>query len=500
MNVLQLGPDNWAKKYEIPKSIDWEFNNYTPEEKHNYNVVIISGENHLSDQDWETLQWRVDPYNVIYLPGALIHLSPAAKHFLRCQAATENLDDPQTIINNLPRQYFWGQSGIRFAPSSLMLLTDRLQFIHYLDAGHLLLKADTNDEWVNIGSYKNNIFLDPNRLIKLWLEYQTQNIEIRLRVFLQYSDSGGDGDPNDSFILNIDSLNEVQLPIKFTDSVRYVNISVEVRGNGSLKLGVLHSRWSREGKGEFITGGQRIVNPSNREDVAVYFNPGDLKPPLNVYFSGARGLEGFEAFPLFRNLHAPTILVTDMRLEVGQFYTTSYMEEEIKKFICYYLDKLGFNKKQLIMNGISMGTYPAMKLGAQLGAYAINVAKPLANLGLIAKRGRLERPEGFETIFDMDNQLVTHLKRTDLDQLDQNFWHAFNHCDLSQTRLFVGYMENDDYDNQAIEYLRQSPAVAKAKQFATKGFAGRHNDDPSINSWFVGRLTQMLKYDFGRDD
>lgn len=83
---------------------------------------------------------------------------------------------------------------------------------------------------------------------------------------------------------------------------------------------MLHSRWGRDGAGNFIAGGQRIVNPQTRDDIAYYFNPGDLKPPLNVYFSGAREAEGFEAYFLFKGLKAPMLLFTDMRLNIGQFY------------------------------------------------------------------------------------------------------------------------------------------------------------------------------------
>lgn len=498
MNVLQIGPVNWADKFEIPESIKWEFNNFPPKKKHFYNVVIVTGKNELSDREWQRLQWLVDPYNVIYQVGIQDYLTPAAQHFLKCQAAIKTSKSPQEIIAALPRQHFFGQSGIRFAPRSLMLLMDRLNTTEFLDAGHLKVTVDTKDRWESIGTYKNNLYLDADRLIKLWLEYQTSGVAVRLRVFIQ--PSGSDGDPKDSFILTLDSLSEIQLPINLVSYHRYASISLEVNGKGWLKIGTLHSRWARDGRGEFIAGGQRIVNPETREDIAYYFNPGDLRPPLNVYFSGARSLEGFEAYPLFRGTHTPTILVTDMRLEVGQFYTTEFMENKTKEVIKHYLDQLGFDKSQLIMNGISMGTYPAIKLGAQLGAYAINVAKPLANLGLIAKRGRLERPEGFETIFDMDNQLVPCLNENCLMQLDDQFWAAFNQCDLSQTRLFVGYMTNDDYDNQAIKKFQSSPAVAKAKQFSKQGFAGRHNDDPSINYWFMGRLNQMLRHDFGREN
>lgn len=496
MNILQIGPVNWADQYQLPKSIQWEFNDYPSDKKHNYNAVLVTGKNKLTDDNWCQLQWQVDPYNVIYLAGIKDQLSLAARHFLKYQAAISSTDQPQTIIDNLPKQYFFGQSGMRFAPTNLLPQMNNIQTFELQDADHLLITTDTKEKWQSIGNYKTNVYLDPDRLIKFWLEYQTDHLAVRLRIFIQ--PSGGNGDPADSFILSLNSLDEVQLPIKMSKEIRFAAVGLEVKGKGKLRLGPLHSRWARAGRGEFITGGQRIVNPANREDIAYYFNPGDLRPPLNVYFSGARGKEGFEAYPLFRNMHTPTILFTDMRLEVGQFYTTSFMEKNIKKIILKYLAQLGFDKSQLIMNGISMGTYPAMKLGAQLGPYAINVAKPLANLGLIAERGRLERPDTFATIFDVDNQLLPSLKLSQLQKLDQQFWQSFEKTDLSQTRLFVGYMKDDDYDNRTIEYLRHSHSIANAKQFSTNGFAGRHNDDPTITTWFVDRLNQLLRDDFER--
>ena len=42
-------------------------------------------------------------------------------------------------------------------------------------------------------------------------------------------------------------------------------------------------------------GGQRFTD-EKRDEFIHYFNPGDMKPPLNVYFSGYRPAEGFEGY------------------------------------------------------------------------------------------------------------------------------------------------------------------------------------------------------------
>lgn len=498
MNVLQLGTFNWAKEYNIPEGITWEFNAFPQKSKkeHGFNLVIITGQYELTAQQWRKLQWLVDPYNVRYLPGVPEHMSTAGQHFIKCDAGQVITENIQKFIDHLQERFFWGQSGIRILPTQLLPKMSVIESYQIQDAGHVAMMIDTDDQWQNIGTYKSNIYLDPQRLIKLWLEYQSKNVQVRLRAFIQ--PLGGDGNPQDVHILNFnDSQMEQELPIKITNVPRYASISVEVKGKGLFILGILHSRWSRDGAGEFLTGGQRIINSQLHEDIAYYFNPGDLKPPLNVYFSGARELEGFEAFPLFRNFHTPTILFTDMRLSVGQFYTTEAVQRQIKRVIMETLDQLGFTKGQLIMNGISMGAYPALKLGAEIGSYAINVAKPLGNLGLIAKRGHIERPGSFDTIFDVANRL-TSLDLDHLDELDDNFWGHFDQNDLSKTRLFVAYMEDDDYDNQTINRLRSSQAVRHAREFVYKGFPGRHNDNSAVNHWFINRLSHILVHDFNR--
>lgn len=497
MNVLQIGPENWAEKYQLPDDMKWEFNAFPAPKKHGYDVVLVTGRNSLSKEDWSKLQWQVDPYHVLYLPSRAGELTKEAYSFLKMQAAKEIMDDPQTVIDFLPRRYFFGQSGIRYSPLALMPLMDRIQSYQVLDSGHIMMTIDSGGKWSNIGTYKNGFFLDPNRIIKLWLTYQASGLAVRLRVFIQ--PANGDGDPKDSFILDASSMEELPLPIKVKNESRYANVNLEVKGKGTLKLGILHSRWGREGAGEFFAGGKRIVDQQTREDIAYFFSPGDLRPPLNVYFAGARSLEGFEAYPMFRYTKAPALLFTDMRLDIGQFYTGKYFEEKIKTVILDHLKRLGFDRSQLTMNGISMGTHGAMKYGAQLGAYAINVAKPIGNLGWVAERGRLERPY-FETIYDIDNQLVSRLDKNSLEQLDRDFWTEFNKADLRETRLFVGYMKDDDYDNHAIQQIRNSPAVRKAREFTSRGFAGHHNDDPSINYWFINRLHQMLVHDFGRKE
>ncbi|WP_242363785.1 accessory Sec system protein Asp2 [Limosilactobacillus antri] len=501
MNVLQLGGDNWAEQYQIPSDIKWEFNAYPVKDKkrqHRYDVLIFTGEPELTGDEWFQLQWLVDPYKVFCLPKVKATASRQLRLFLQQQKAAVIDRLPQDLIADLIPKYYTGQSGLRILPGQLLLNPRHVPAYRFVDGQHVDVDVDAGNQWQDLGTYEQNLFIDPHHLIKFWLEYQGTGFQLRLRIFIQ--PNGGDGDVQDCHYLEVTGNQELELPIAASPDIRFACIGLEVRGSGKLRLGVLHSRWSRAGHGAFLTGGERIVDPAKHEDVAYYFNPGDMRPPLNVYFSGARGLEGFEAYPLFRNAHAPSLLFTDMRLEIGQFYTGPVIEEKIKQVIREKLAELGLTNHELIMNGISMGTYPAMKLGMQLSAYAINVAKPIANLGYVAERGRLQRPDEFATIFDIDAQIARGLDEQSLRQLDEEFWRLASQADLTATRLFISVMNDDDYDNRALTDLRSNSAVQKAKQFSYKGFGGRHNDDPASIQWFAQRVAYLTGKEFKRSN
>lgn len=505
MDVLQIGPQNWANQYQIPTEIHWHFNTLVSQQKAKnkitqYAAVIITGKNKLPASDWKRLQWLVAPYTVLYLLDVKKDLTPPALAFLKMEAAQAITNKPQRIIAHLLSRFFIGQSGIRYLPTDLLITNKRIEEFEYLDAGHLKITLNTHDHWVNIGNYKSNFYVDPYRIFKIWLSLRTLNIKVRLRLYPALV--GTDGSVENFEIINIDphTKKEYQLKMKPDKRVRMISASLEAKGNGAFILGILHWRWSRAGFGDFIAGGRRIVDQVNHDDLAYYLNPGDLKPPLNVYFAGARGLEGFEAYPLFRRMHAPSLLFTDMRLEYGEFYedASQNVGKQIEEVIKRSLKQLGFTTQQLVVTGISMGTYPALKYGSQLQAHAVIVAKPITNLGYVALRQRLQRPDEFDTIFDIDNQFINHLDESHLEDLDCLFWRRFEKNDLRQSRFFVGYMKNDDYDNQAVNDLKHSKALKRAEQVVYKGYAGRHNDNNAVTSWFIERVYQVLRNDFKR--
>lgn len=498
MHVLQVGPEDWAKKYQIPKGLSWEYNGFPLPWKrgHRYGLVIITGRAHFTTELWKKLQWLVDPYNVLYLPGVEEVLDPAGKLFLKCQAATKITDDPQTLINDIPKKYYYGQSGIRVSPNNLVINLPAFPDVEYPDGYHVRVHIDS-DQWQTVGTYKVTPFVDPGKCLKVWQECtQAPNLDARLVIY----NLEGNGDQRFTFPINSEN-HEVVVPMPIADYARFIGVSVQVKGHGQMEIGTFHYRWARFGAGNYFAGGQRIIDPHTNEEIAYYFNPGDLRPPLNVYFAGARSAEGFEAYPLFRYTKTPSLLFTDPRLQMGQFYTGDYLEQQMMEKIKWAAQKLGFTMADVVTHGLSMGTYPALKLGSQLGVHAINVGKDIANLGYLAERARWQRPFGFDTALDVASRNVDQLTTDSLHQLDKDFWDTINHTDLTKTKIFLAYMLNDDYDNHAIHDLNHSVAVQKGKQFVYKGFAGRHNDATDVVvGWFVARLYGLMYKDFGRKE
>lgn len=146
-----------------------------------------------------------------------------------------------------------------------------------------------------------------------------------------------------------------------------------------------------------------------------------------------------------------------------------------------------------------MGTFPALYYGASFEPHAIIVGKPLANLGTIASRGRLDAPGVSNLAFDC---LIHHTggrSSQDMTELDQRFWKIFKQANFSKTTFGLSYMKDEEMDPQAYENLVTYLCNTGAK-ILSKGTAGRHNDDTDTNiAWFLHFYRMVLASDFGRE-
>ena len=210
-------------------------------------------------------------------------------------------------------------------------------------------------------------------------------------------------------------------------------------------------------------------------------------------------MEGFEGFNMMRRMGAPFILIAEGRLEGGAFYLG---DEEYENFIVSgiqdCLNQLGFDSSQLILSGLSMGTFGALYYGCKLRPHALLLGKPLASLGDMANNERISRPGGFPTSLDVLVKNYGNMSQKAIDALNHRFWDLFDTTDWSHTKFIISYMLEDDYDSTAYDQII-SHIKDVGVEIIGKGIHGRHNDDTySIVSWFINQYNETLKEDFNR--
>lgn len=244
-----------------------------------------------------------------------------------------------------------------------------------------------------------------------------------------------------------------------SDTNKFIGLSLSAKGGeGSIEVGQSHFRNYLSDGSIMIPNGKRIIDSKVRhEELYHYFNPGDLKPPLAVYFSGYRSAEGFEGRGMMGRMGCPFMLIGDPRLEGGNFYLGSdELEKSVVAAIKEKLEWLGFSNEQLIFSGLSMGTFGSLYYAKDLNPAAVIIGKPLANIGTIAINERINRAEVWGTSLDM----VTHFGGKSLTsvakQLDNKFWDKFEAGTYNNTTFAIAYMQDDDYDGEAFPMLSSS--------------------------------------------
>ena len=247
-----------------------------------------------------------------------------------------------------------------------------------------------------------------------------------------------------------------------------------------------------------LPGGERYVT-SNREEAFCYFDPGDLKPPLNVYFSGYKTLEGFEGYFMVKALGCPFLLIAEPRLEGGSFYMGSEEYEQIYvDMIRGHMEELGFTPDQVILSGLSMGTFGALYYGCDIRPHAMIVGKPLASIGNVAANEKHLRPGGFPTSLDILRFQCGGSGQESVEELNEKFWKKFEKTDWGNSKFVVAYMIEDDYDSDAYASML-SHLQSDGVQAYGKGIHGRHNDDTTgIINWFLNQYRKILREDFNR--
>lgn len=504
LQILQIGTQNWSHYYEIPENMEWHF--FYPGSSiaikkvmkmgglKTFSGVVIEDAAHLSDL--LPLLKNLTPYTIFY-SDTVCPQSRLVQDFLKKTCAQKtDFSNPQELLRLLSKALFRGQYGDKLSPIDMVVNPAFTGRVRYNGYENLELLGKYGEDFRPLISWKYNIRASEFNPIELWLEFENDwTCEIRLVVR-----NIQDGSTSDFVKERIFTVEDMKSAIVLDDDFSsFISVSLEAKGAGFLKIGALHQRLTRYQFGKFVLGGG-IIHNEKREEINYFFYPGDFKPPLNIYFSGYRRAEGFEGFGLMRSFGAPFILFQDPRIDGGAFYLgDESLELGIRNIIQEYLDLLGFTNKELILSGISMGTFGSMYYSSFFEPRAVIVSKPLTNLGLIAERGRLEAPGIFPTAFD----ILRHHSKGNADlaamrALDERFWRPFKKADFSQTIFGLSYMKEEDYDPRAYDDLVAALYHTGAR-IMVKGTSGRHSDDSTTSTaWFKNFYKMVLEQDFGR--
>jgi len=498
MRVLEIGSDDWSQSCRVPDGVEWCF--VDADDASGFDVDLIGGIDvtildALCDLDsLAAIDSLITPYTLLLSRSLDAAFDGTYKEFFARKAVVcADVDDRQSVVDDLPRKYFAGQFGEKLEIRTALVSPFHTSTSWFEGNAYLATNIDHGEDFRQVMMWKENIRYENDRVLELWPEYvRDAGCEIELGVQLIPSHT-----PDVIAFQRRYSEAELSEPIVFSPPTSgYLSCSVFAKGTGLVKVGPIHYRHSRLGAGQFLPGGQRIVD-SGREELFYYFHPGNLLPPLNIYFAGYRATEGFEGYFMMAGLGHPFLLVTDPRLEGGRFYIGSdELESRLIQVIHECIDSLGIREEDVIFSGLSMGAFGALYYGSQFKTLAIIAGKPIVDLGYVAERGRLVRPNDFFTIFD----IVNFWKReghggsnATVDGFTQDLLARWRRDPgFGDTKILLSYMLHDDYDDEAYYTLVRSQ-TGKLTTVIARGYQGRHNDDSaSIVTWFSQQYRRVI--------
>lgn len=491
-----MGNEDLSLQLHIPDFVEWNcINDLDEATERSYDVCVLN--RCVNKKEARILLKKVRAYTLFLLDD--VHVDQWTTWI--CTSRRARVLDIQTLqefIDEDIHLFFTNPYGEKFIPQNLSISQSFKGSVFWDGFSGVELEGDYGNDFYQVAYWRGNIPVFQDQSINFWLEYEKDD-SVSIQLKIEQFQSGSVSSIQNRWIFSEEDLKSVvYITNKKMDGSVFV--SLLAKGKGKLKIVGLHDRYSRKAYGSFLPGGIRKVT-SKREEVFLYFDPGDMKPPLNVYFSGYKTMEGFEGFNMMRKMGAPFLLISESRLEGGAFYLgDEEYENLITTGIQDCLRQLGFNRSQLILSGLSMGTFGALYYGCRLRPHALLLGKPLASLGDIAVNERISRPGGFPTSLDVLVKNCGDMSEKSIDAMNHRFWDLFDQTDWSQTKFIVSYMLEDDYDMTAYNRLI-SHIDDVGVEIIGKGIHGRHNDDTyGIVAWFKNQYDGILKSDFCRGD
>lgn len=504
VTVLQVGMKNLSKVYIIPRNVRWVYiqsGQLTKEKLKNLEVKKIQCTivDFITSRDLSLLIEKVEAWTLFFTENVFllsdIQKNVAVMDFFKSKMAypLQN-NELQSFITSIPRRFFDRVDSLRIETKHIEVARKYQNIAVWRGNNAIEIVDNFGEKYTPVMFWRFGMPAQEYRDLSFWAEYITEG-SVQVKFIFRKFRLGS----TDEVLQTVEVANPRE-PMLFRGDEwgGTVNISLQVKGSGTLRMGVLHARTCRNGSGEFFAGGVSTKD-AFKEEVLSYFNPMDLRPPLNIYFSGYRMAEGFEGYMMLKNMGCPFLLISDPRLEGGAFYLGSKeYEENVEKVIRDAMEYLHFDGSQVLMSGISMGSFGAVYYGRKIEPKAIFLGKPLLNIGTIAMNEQTVRPEGFPTSLDLLYKLEGEVSISAAKRLNQRIWKELDVADFSQTEIAAVYMQQDDYDAMAYpDMLRHW--TGKNFRVYGKGIIGRHNDNTNaVVTWFITQYQRILKEEFQR--
>lgn len=501
VRILQLGTEDFSKTMEISACAEWHYEpDFSCLPKRNFDVAVLDRE--ITEDEFDYLVQFLRAYCLFVTETAVVHKDGALQRLVDRKVGRKvSTEELKCLLRDDLQDYFSGSYGEKYHPDELAIAWGVQGSVSWRGYEGVDLNGEYGSEFEQVVYWRYNKPLLEKQTMEFWLEYaKDASVEISLEITLLQFEYTSNPKLQNVRIFTEEELEHI-VYVENTENTRvFIFASLKAKGQGRLTVTALHDRHSRRGKGLFLPGGERMVT-SDREEVFYYFDPGNLKPPLNVYFSGYKTKEGFEAYHMMRRMGHPFLLIAEARLEGGAFYIGSEEYEDlIEQIIRKHMEKLGFQNSQVILSGLSMGTFGALYYGCRICPHTILLGKPIASIGTVAENTRIKSPEGSNFWVDVLHKACGSQNKDAVNQINNKFWDAFDHTDWSHTRFAVAYMIEDDLDGDAYEKLLSHIKDAGARIYG-KGLHGRHNDDtPGIVGWFVNQYYEIMRNNFDRTE
>lgn len=496
VRVLQLGEQDLSTLMPVSSCAQWHYEPDISEPPgKDFDLAILDRE--ITEDELAYLLRFLRAYTLFVTENVSLKKgSPAFWLMLRKMGKRILPEELETLLSQELQDYFPGSYGEKYAPKNLSVAQGFAGKVSWRGYEGVDLEGDFGNELTQVAFWRNSIPIEENQAIDFWLEYAKEGtVEIALEISLFNFSYGSVPQTIRTQTFSEKDMEDI-VYVENTGKRSFLFASIQAKGTGKLTVCALHDRHSRRGKGMFLPGGKRCVT-QEREEIFYYFDPGNLKPPLNVYFSGYKTREGFEGYKMLRRMGRPFLLIAEARLEGGAFYIGSEeYENALKRVIRSHMEILGFQNSEMIFSGLSMGTYGALYYGCLLRPHTILLGKPLASIGDVAQNERIARGGGFPTSLDMLHKFCGSLSSGAAEQLNDRFWNMFDQTEWGSTQFAVAYMIEDDYDSTAYEMLRSHLKGTRVRIYG-KGLHGRHNDNTSgIVKWFVTQYNKIIEDHF----